>query len=107
MADPVLEKEIGRQDPNDTEAADTITPTPESLDHGGPSTPSRDNVFLIFITLAQLVQMIPLGAGINSGLVIGEALGGTQLESVWVVASYALTLGSFVLIGMHTRAARR
>ena len=37
----------------------------------------RQNLFMVFITLTQLVQMIPLGAGINSGLAIAEALGAT------------------------------
>lgn len=59
----------------------------------------RQNLFMTFITLTQLVQMIPLGAGINSGLAIGEALGATRIESVWIVASYPLTQGAFVLIG--------
>lgn len=54
---------------------------------------------MVFITLTQLVQMIPLGAGINSGLAIGEALGATRVESTWIVASYPLTQGAFVLIG--------
>jgi hypothetical protein len=64
-----------------------------------PPSAVRENVFMIFITLTQLVQMIPLGAGINSGLAIGEALGATPIESVWIVASYPLTQGAFVLIG--------
>lgn len=62
---------------------------------------TRENLFMVFITLTQLVQMIPLGAGINSGLAIGEALGANGMESVWIVASYPLTQGSFVLIGEH------
>ena len=57
---------------------------------------------MVFITLTQLVQMIPLGAGINSGLAIGKALGATRVESVWIVASYPLTQGAFVLIGRHS-----
>lgn len=61
--------------------------------------PKRQNLFMVFITLTQLVQMIPLGAGINSSLAIGEALGATNAESVWIVASYPLTQGAFVLIG--------
>lgn len=61
--------------------------------------PIQENIFLIFITLTQLVQMIPLGAGINSGLAIGEALGASQIQSVWIVASYPLTQGAFVLVG--------
>lgn len=64
-----------------------------------PPGPVRQNVFMVFITLTQLVQMIPLGAGINSGLAIGEVLGATHIESTWIVASYPLTQGAFVLIG--------
>ena len=66
-----------------------------------PPSPLRQNIFMIFITLTQLVQMIPLGAGINSGLAIGKALGATRVESVWIVASYPLTQGAFVLIGRY------
>ena len=61
--------------------------------------PRRQVLFMVFITLTQLVQMIPLGAGINSSLSIGEALGATNAQSVWIVASYLLTQGAFVLIG--------
>ena len=64
-----------------------------------PPSALRQDLFMIFITLTQLVQMIPLGAGINSGLAIGEALGATHIKSVWIVASYPLTQGAFVLIG--------
>jgi len=64
-----------------------------------PTSELRQTLFMIFITLTQLVQMIPLGAGINSGLAIGEALGATRIQSTWVVASYPLTQGAFVLIG--------
>ncbi|KAL9045131.1 MAG: hypothetical protein Q9214_001785 [Letrouitia sp. 1 TL-2023] len=65
----------------------------------GPSSALRDKIFLICITLTQLVQMVPLGVGINSGLALGRALGASSVESVWIVASYPLTQGSFVLIG--------
>lgn len=61
----------------------------------------RQNIFLFFMALIQLVQMIPLGAGINSGLVIGNSVGASSIQSVWVVASYPLTQGSFVLIGVQ------
>ncbi|MCJ1266910.1 hypothetical protein MMC22_006795 [Lobaria immixta] len=64
-----------------------------------PPSERRQNLFMVFITLTQLVQMIPLGAGINSGLAIGEALGATRMHSVWIAASYPLTEGAFVLIG--------
>lgn len=50
--------------------------------------------------MTQLVQMIPIGVGVNSSPVIGEALGATRLQAVWIVASYPLTQGAFVLIGM-------
>ncbi|KAK2015088.1 MFS general substrate transporter [Colletotrichum eremochloae] len=43
--------------------------------------------------------MIPYGAGINSALVIGEQLGVTPGQSAWIVASYPLTQGTFVLMG--------
>lgn len=59
----------------------------------------RENLFMVFITLTQLVQMIPLGAGVNSGLAIGDALGASNIQSVWIVASYPLTQGTFVLVG--------
>lgn len=59
----------------------------------------KQNLFLVFITLTQLVQMMPLGVGINSGLAIGAALGASRIESAWVVASYPLTQGSVVLMG--------
>ncbi len=65
-----------------------------------PPSERRQNFFMVFITLTQLVQMIPLGAGINSSLAIGAALGASRIQSVWIVASYPLTQGSFVLIGM-------
>lgn len=73
-------------------------PVPENISSEFPSR-RRQFTFMVLITLAQLVQMIPLGAGINSGLAIGEALGATALQSTWIVASYPLTQGSFVLIG--------
>lgn len=59
----------------------------------------RQNLLLLFMSLSQLVQMVPVGVGINSGFVIGAALGASAIQSVWVVASYPLTQGSFVLIG--------
>ena len=59
----------------------------------------RGNLFLLLITLTQLVQMIPLGVGINSGLALAAAVGGARINSAWIVASYPLTQGSFVLIG--------
>ncbi|KAF7954784.1 uncharacterized protein EAE97_000043 [Botrytis byssoidea] len=84
-----------------------ISPSSDTFLENGSSTPPkigipsllRQNVFMAFITLTQLVQMIPLGAGINSSFAIGAALGATEAQSVWIVASYPLTQGTFVLIG--------
>jgi MFS family permease len=63
------------------------------------ATATRETVFLVLITLTQLVQSIPLGAGINSGLAIGSSLGSPPSSAAWIVASYPLTQGAFVLIG--------
>jgi hypothetical protein len=87
-------KEISSVSPNDNILPEA---TPQKKTNTPPSA-LRQNLFMIFITLTQLVQMIPLGAGINSGLAIGEALGATHIESVWLVASHSLTQGAFVLI---------
>jgi hypothetical protein len=75
----------------------------EGLQDMGSNPPSefRQDLFMVFITLTQLVQMIPLGAGINSSLALGAAVGATRIQSVWIVASYPLTQGSFVLIGTY------
>ncbi|KAK4149028.1 hypothetical protein C8A00DRAFT_38393, partial [Chaetomidium leptoderma] len=48
---------------------------PLKLDVPGDASPkTRHTLFLVFITLTQLVQSIPLGAGINAGLSIGASL---------------------------------
>jgi len=76
---------------------------------------ARKNVFMVFIVLTQLVQMIPFGAGINTGLSIATSLHfhdqhSTQVipdslkaslsaDGAWIAASYPLTQGTFVLIG--------
>ncbi|EEP76186.1 predicted protein [Uncinocarpus reesii 1704] len=88
------EKEALGPSPKDNAASD-VMPGPAN----SPMSEKMQNIFMVFITLTQLVQMIPLGAGINSGLAIGKALGATDVQSVWIVASYPLTQGSFVLIG--------
>ena len=82
----------GALSPKDEKAQDAVLPL----------STRRQNLFMVFITLTQLVQMIPLGAGINSSLAIGKALGATNVQSVWIVASYPLTQGSFVLIGTYS-----
>jgi len=77
---------------NDVEQSALQTPTEHRSKR-------KENLFMVLITLTQLVQLIPFGAGINSGLSIGKSLGATQAQSVWIAASYPLTQGSFVLIG--------
>lgn len=77
----------------DTSLSDQMSPSPPGMSEG------RQNLLLLFMSMSQLVQMIPVGVGINSGLAIGAALGANAVQSVWVVASYPLTQGSFVLIG--------
>ncbi|KAK4118841.1 MFS general substrate transporter [Parathielavia appendiculata] len=75
-----------------------------------PTHPINKPLFLIAVTLIQLVQSIPLGAGINTGLFIAAALSGPSSSSsssshtsasggAWITASYPLTQGTFVLIG--------
>ncbi|KFX88787.1 hypothetical protein V490_07397 [Pseudogymnoascus sp. VKM F-3557] len=89
------EKIVGR----DATGKTVVSPTSE--DHHGYTkeiTP-RDMLVSAAIVLTQLVQMIPYGSGINAGLEIGRRLGATPAESTWIVASYPLTQGAFVLIG--------
>ena len=86
------------------EETPTVSPeievfTKEKIEENATPSDLRQNLFLICITLTQLVQMIPLGVGINSGLALGRAVGAPAIASVWIVASYPLTQGSFVLIG--------
>ncbi|RWA10103.1 hypothetical protein EKO27_g4998 [Xylaria grammica] len=72
-------------------AAEQLTRSPPSQ--------IRQNLILLLLTLTQLVQIAPLGVGVNSGLAIGQALGADRVQSTWVVASFPLTQGTFVLIG--------
>ncbi|KAF5526526.1 putative MFS-type transporter [Colletotrichum aenigma] len=51
------------------------------------------------IILWQFIQMIPLGAGINGGLNMAKQLGVLPAFAIWIVASYPLTQGTFVLMG--------
>jgi MFS family permease len=60
---------------------------------------TRKNIFMVFVVLTQLVQMVPFGAGINSSLSIARSLGATETEAAWIAASYPLTQGTFVLMG--------
>lgn len=91
---------LGHDNEENYNAVPGIKPTLEK--GAAPPSELRQNLFMIFITLTQLVQMIPLGVGINSGLAIGEALGAPHVSSVWIVASYPMTQGAFVLIGKYS-----
>ncbi|KAK7965191.1 hypothetical protein PG996_000454 [Apiospora saccharicola] len=51
---------------------------PKAEHHPVAMSAKRQNLILVLITLTQLVQMIPLGLGINSGLALGEALGASK-----------------------------
>lgn len=75
---------------------------------------ARQNAFMVFITIMQLVQMFPFGTGVTTGLPIALALqkhsqhssphvisdNGAVLtaQGAWVAASYPLTNGTFILI---------
>ncbi|RMJ09416.1 hypothetical protein CDV36_010975 [Fusarium kuroshium] len=43
--------------------------------------------------------MIPMGAGINGSLHIAEGLGAPPEQALWIVASYPLTQGTFIIVG--------
>ncbi|PON22086.1 hypothetical protein TGAM01_v208960 [Trichoderma gamsii] len=75
------------------------SPAPNLSDQVPKPRRSRDALISAAIVLTQLVQMIPYGAGINGGLEIGKRVGATPAESAWIVASYPLTQGAFVLMG--------
>ncbi|KAH0428188.1 efflux pump antibiotic resistance protein [Colletotrichum camelliae] len=51
------------------------------------------------IILCQFIQTIPLGAGINGGLNMAKELGVSPAFAIWIIASYPLTQGTFVLMG--------
>jgi MFS family permease len=78
-------------------------------------TPKRQIAIVIFVSLAQFVQMYPYGAGIASALSIATSFyygtdKSTQViapparssiagGAAWIAASYPLTQGTFVLMG--------
>jgi MFS family permease len=59
----------------------------------------RANYFILFIVLAQLIQLVQYGAGINMAFVVAPQLGASMIEGAWIASSYPLTQGTFVLIG--------
>jgi hypothetical protein len=91
-----------------------LLPALERLQTSASVKHARQNAFMIFITITQLVQMFPFGTGVTTGLPIalalqnhtqhssphvtsdnGELLAG---QGAWVAASYPLTNGTFILI---------
>ncbi|KAH6699982.1 major facilitator superfamily domain-containing protein [Leptodontidium sp. MPI-SDFR-AT-0119] len=54
---------------------------------------------LVSLILSQAVQIIPFGVGIAGGLSIAKSLGSDAGGAAWIVASYSMTQGTFVLIG--------
>ncbi|KAI0057295.1 MFS general substrate transporter [Artomyces pyxidatus] len=61
---------------------------------------ARRLLIMASIVLTQLIQMIPLGAGIVASLSIAAALGETNPSSAtWIAASYPLTQSAFILPG--------
>ncbi len=77
--------------------------------------PKRQLAIIVFVALTQMVQMYPYSAGIAGAYSIATSLysgnhHSTQIvpesaqkivagDSAWIVASYPLTQGSFVLMG--------
>ncbi|KFY92969.1 hypothetical protein V498_04639 [Pseudogymnoascus sp. VKM F-4517 (FW-2822)] len=84
---------------SDTTGKPAMSATSANGHRGTKGITPRDVFISAAIVLTQLVQMIPYGSGINAGLEIGRRLGATPAESTWIVASYPLTQGAFVLIG--------
>jgi hypothetical protein len=103
MEKPPTSTQSSEEDVNVATFGDAVGPETASVQSkDAPLSQRRENLILLFITLTQLVQISPLGIGINSGLAIGESLGASRVASTWVVASFPLTQGTFVLIGVYS-----
>lgn len=79
------------------------------------SQPKRQLAIMVFVNLAQLVQMYPYGSGISTAFSIATSLyygvqSSTQVippeveaqithNAAWIAAAYPLTQGTFVLMG--------
>ena len=95
----------------DTPSLRRTTTIAESLQDA----PKRQLAIIIFVALTQMVQMYPYSAGITGAYSIATSLysgnqHSTQIipesaqkivagNSAWIVASYPLTQGTFVLMG--------
>lgn len=96
--------------PGDDEPQPHLTIT-KSLEHA----PKRQIAIVVFVSLAQAVQMYPYGAGVASAFSVATSFlndteRSTQVvplgaearisaDAAWVAASYPLTQGTFVLMG--------
>lgn len=76
--------------------------------------PKRQLATMIFVSLAQLIQMYPYGSGISTAPSVATSLyhgrSSTQVippeaeaqiphDAAWMIAAYLLTQGTFVLMG--------
>ena len=97
--------------PDDDEQLHPHLTVTKSLEHA----PKRQIAIVVFVSLAQFIQMYPYGAGIASALSVATSFRNnsersTQVvppgaeasisaEAAWIAASYPLTQGTFVLMG--------
>jgi MFS family permease len=101
MSDPPNDPE--GQPPTNANAHEPLEEDPQALtktkSYDQRISQTRKNIFMVAVVLTQLLQMIPFGTGINSGLSIAASIGATPIQATWIAASYPLTQGTFVLIG--------
>jgi MFS family permease len=90
-------KETTREDPR--AGGQTIKNALEKVPTGANFGTARSIAVSAAIILTQFAQMIPYGAGINGAALWTEYLGVSQDAATWIVASYPLTQGAFVLMG--------
>ncbi|KAK3942748.1 major facilitator superfamily domain-containing protein [Diplogelasinospora grovesii] len=85
--------------PQDLEKQDGQTREPKDDNTEGREKKYRLILVSFSIILLQFLQMIPYGSGITGAANIADQLGISPSNAVWIVASYPLTQGTFVLIG--------
>jgi len=82
-----------------TSSKTSTTPTPTIEDNSSPMAQSRQTAVAILLILANIVTMLPFGAGMGGGLHIASTLGVTEpSQASWIAASYPLTAGAFVIM---------
>ncbi|KAK4500417.1 hypothetical protein PRZ48_008606 [Zasmidium cellare] len=111
--DNELDAISNHDDPQDTQSPQLEPST--SIAASMKTQPKRQLAIMIFVNLAQLIQMYPYGAGISSALSIATSFyyndpSSTQIippeaekqithDAAWIAAAYPLTQGTFVLMG--------